>query len=207
MTARTPASGGDEVRDPRGQFCAKAQAIQMPHHVLSPVAADKDRRNSATKRCIAMWCIAAEDRAARHEGLGSLDRSAALRVQQIQDKTSTSANRTTGARVEVAAAPFARRPRRRRRRERLRARGAQSRAPFQAQARMRVAPERCPSGLRSATGNRVRAERCVAGSNPALSADAGETRFPPRAPSSPHGAAAVERRRRDSNPRWRHSSP
>ena len=29
--------------------------------------------------------------------------------------------------------------------------------------------ERCPSGLRSATGNRVRAERCVAGSNPALS--------------------------------------
>src|SRR5712691_10982387 len=31
-------------------------------------------------------------------------------------------------------------------------------------------PERCPSGLRSATGNRVRAERCVAGSNPALSA-------------------------------------
>jgi hypothetical protein len=30
--------------------------------------------------------------------------------------------------------------------------------------------ERCPSGLRSATGNRVRAERCVAGSNPALSA-------------------------------------
>src|SRR5438132_14347956 len=32
------------------------------------------------------------------------------------------------------------------------------------------ATERCPSGLRSATGNRVRAERCVAGSNPALSA-------------------------------------
>src|SRR5215207_2575743 len=30
--------------------------------------------------------------------------------------------------------------------------------------------ERCPSGLRSATGNRVRAERSVAGSNPALSA-------------------------------------
>ena len=29
--------------------------------------------------------------------------------------------------------------------------------------------ERCPSGRRSATGNRVRAERCVAGSNPALS--------------------------------------
>ena len=35
---------------------------------------------------------------------------------------------------------------------------------------IRWAPrERCPSGLRSATGNRVRAERCVAGSNPALS--------------------------------------
>src|SRR5512133_3329816 len=33
-----------------------------------------------------------------------------------------------------------------------------------------AARERCPSGLRSATGNRVRAERCVAGSNPALSA-------------------------------------
>src|SRR5712691_5755887 len=30
--------------------------------------------------------------------------------------------------------------------------------------------ERCPSGLRSATGNRVGAERCLAGSNPALSA-------------------------------------
>src|SRR5581483_7178290 len=33
-----------------------------------------------------------------------------------------------------------------------------------------VRSERCPSGLRSATGNRVRAERRVAGSNPALSA-------------------------------------
>jgi hypothetical protein len=33
--------------------------------------------------------------------------------------------------------------------------------------------ERCPSGLRSATGNRVRAERCVAGSNPALSVRTG----------------------------------
>src|SRR6266536_492075 len=33
-----------------------------------------------------------------------------------------------------------------------------------------LGPERCPSGLRSATGNRVRAERSVAGSNPALSA-------------------------------------
>jgi hypothetical protein len=39
--------------------------------------------------------------------------------------------------------------------------------------------ERCPSGLRSATGNRVRAERCVAGSNPALSALArGKPCFP-----------------------------
>ena len=32
------------------------------------------------------------------------------------------------------------------------------------------ATERCPSGRRSATGNRVSAERCFAGSNPALSA-------------------------------------
>src|SRR5919199_5589764 len=31
--------------------------------------------------------------------------------------------------------------------------------------------ERCPSGLRSATGNRVRGESSVAGSNPALSAE------------------------------------
>jgi hypothetical protein len=29
--------------------------------------------------------------------------------------------------------------------------------------------ERCPSGLRSTTGNRVSAERRIAGSNPALS--------------------------------------
>src|SRR5438094_41557 len=42
--------------------------------------------------------------------------------------------------------------------------------------RVRIPPsplrltERCPSGLRSATGNRVRAERCVEGSNPSLSA-------------------------------------
>src|SRR5881398_1159706 len=36
--------------------------------------------------------------------------------------------------------------------------------------------ERCPSGLRSATGNRVRAERCVAGSNPALSVERGPGR-------------------------------
>ena len=36
-----------------------------------------------------------------------------------------------------------------------------------------VASERCPSGLRSATGNRVCAERCVEGSNPSLSARSG----------------------------------
>ncbi len=42
-------------------------------------------------------------------------------------------------------------------------------------------PERCPSGLRSATGNRVRAERSVAGSNPALSAS---VEGPPCGPSS-----------------------
>src|SRR5207253_6701816 len=39
--------------------------------------------------------------------------------------------------------------------------------------------ERCPSGLRSATGNRVRAERCVAGSNPALSAQHGGNQVSP----------------------------
>ena len=33
-------------------------------------------------------------------------------------------------------------------------------------------PERCPSGRRSATGNRVGAERCLEGSNPFLSAQA-----------------------------------
>src|SRR6266545_6904075 len=61
--------------------------------------------------------------------------------------------------------------------------------------RVRIPPsplrsrERCPSGLRSATGNRVRAERCVAGSNPALSALfrdgflGGTSRFP-RTPST-----------------------
>ena len=86
-----------------------------------------------------------------------------------------------------------------------------------------VAPERCPSGLRSATGNRVRAERCVAGSNPALSAPAlragrtltGETMFPPWAllprvrpgEGGQNRVGSLERRRRDSNPRWRHSSP
>src|SRR3982751_4588798 len=48
--------------------------------------------------------------------------------------------------------------------------------PLPAPGRLRHTPryhpaprERCPSGLRSATGNPVRAERCVAGSNPALS--------------------------------------
>ena len=62
---------------------------------------------------------------------------------------------------------------------------------------MSAASERCPSGLRSATGNRVRAARCVAGSNPALSAT--------KARAS--GPSASKRRRRDSNPRWRHSPP
>ena len=53
--------------------------------------------------------------------------------------------------------------------------------------RVRIPPsplrstERCPSGLRSATGNRVRAERCVAGSNPALSALLSLTRPRPQA--------------------------
>ena len=47
------------------------------------------------------------------------------------------------------------------------------------------ASERCPSGLRSATGNRVRAERCVEGSNPSLSVRlAGERPFS-REPLSP----------------------
>ena len=39
-----------------------------------------------------------------------------------------------------------------------------------------AASERCPSGLRSATGNRVRGESCVAGSNPALSVRKGPRR-------------------------------
>src|SRR5204863_7511851 len=61
--------------------------------------------------------------------------------------------------------------------------------------------ERCPSGLRSATGNRVRAERSVAGSNPALSAsprlegvhaaDRGEERF--RLAANPSRALLVAR--------------
>src|SRR5580765_78979 len=54
--------------------------------------------------------------------------------------------------------------------------------------RVRIPPsplrstERCPSGLRSATGNRVRAERCVAGSNPALSVTRGGTHVSPTIP-------------------------
>jgi hypothetical protein len=53
--------------------------------------------------------------------------------------------------------------------------------------------ERCPSGLRSATGNRVGAERCLAGSNPALSAfrfaalaSRGKPCFPRGPPSLTH---------------------
>src|SRR5215204_6406875 len=42
--------------------------------------------------------------------------------------------------------------------------------------------ERCPSGLRSATGNRVWAERSIAGSNPALSASHGGTPGSPVCP-------------------------
>jgi hypothetical protein len=41
-------------------------------------------------------------------------------------------------------------------------------------------PEGCPSGLRSATGNRVCAERCIEGSNPSPSAS--EARRRPAAP-------------------------
>ena len=54
--------------------------------------------------------------------------------------------------------------------------------------RVRIPPsplrstERCPSGLRSATGNRVRAERCVAGSNPALSVTRGGNHVSPTSP-------------------------
>ena len=41
----------------------------------------------------------------------------------------------------------------------------------------RPRPERCPSGRRSATGNRVRVERRVAGSNPALSVGCARSGF------------------------------
>src|SRR5689334_1577499 len=44
--------------------------------------------------------------------------------------------------------------------------------------------ERCPSGLRSATGNRVWAERSIAGSNPALSAKASLATPPKEAASA-----------------------
>src|SRR2546429_6736489 len=64
--------------------------------------------------------------------------------------------------------------------------------------RVRIPPsplrstERCPSGLRSATGNRVRAERCVAGSNPALSVQRGGGRgFPPPPPPPPLSPVGV----------------
>src|SRR5947209_7653412 len=62
-------------------------------------------------------------------------------------------------------------------RRRLKGRAGFARAAESTRGRYsRAVPERCPSGLRSATGNRVRAERCVAGSNPALSAP-GRARF------------------------------
>src|SRR5579884_791106 len=51
--------------------------------------------------------------------------------------------------------------------------------------------ERCPSGLRSATGNRVRAERCVAGSNPALSASLLAMRSPAVAAGLRHGEGGI----------------
>lgn len=44
-----------------------------------------------------------------------------------------------------------------------------------AAARLGSTKERCPSGRRSATGNRVGAERCLEGSNPSLSAQRGES--------------------------------
>src|SRR5581483_4501617 len=64
-------------------------------------------------------------------------------------------------------------------------------------------PERCPSGRRSATGNRVRAERRVAGSNPALSALArGKPCFPRDARSLTRRVASRRRTRsRPSRPR------
>ena len=45
-------------------------------------------------------------------------------------------------------------------------------------------PERCPSGRRSATGNRVRVERRVAGSNPALSVIAQGRNLPEQIPTA-----------------------
>ena len=57
-------------------------------------------------------------------------------------------------------------------------------------------PERCPSGLRSATGNRVRAERCVEGSNPSLSAEIVEANVVGRdvkRPSTSHQCPARHR--------------
>ncbi len=54
--------------------------------------------------------------------------------------------------------------------------------------------ERCPSGLRSATGNRVRGESCVAGSNPALSVRRGGTHGSPTNP--------LLRRCSRTNERW-----
>src|SRR5437667_8545898 len=63
--------------------------------------------------------------------------------------------------------------------------------------RVRIPPsplrltERCPSGLRSATGNRVRAERCVEGSNPSLSATFFLARFLSLVDVEPHGHPGV----------------
>src|SRR5581483_1592151 len=58
-----------------------------------------------------------------------------------------------------------------------------------------LATERCPSGLRSATGNRVRAARCVAGSNPALSASSVSRGPGPRGRTTTRSAETARRRR------------
>ena len=58
--------------------------------------------------------------------------------------------------------------------------------------------ERCPSGLRSATGNRVRVERCVEGSNPSLSAHVGPPGAGPRSWWGSISRARARRRPRAS---------
>ena len=63
-----------------------------------------------------------------------------------------------------------------------------------------AATERCPSGRRSATGNRVSAERCFAGSNPALSVPARRARPGAGLARPPHSRRKSERR---SSPRER----
>ncbi len=67
-----------------------------------------------------------------------------------------------------------------------------------------VCSERCPSGLRSATGNRVRAERCVAGSNPALSAWKARPRGPSFVTAAKTDVAVSNRRGQTQRFRTRH---